>query len=218
MVCRQAGQTLKIQYNEDSVEFPSLGFSTDISKDLVIVVPDTWNCNTLEIDAAAADVQIIDLTINELDFDGASGKLILDNCNIADLDIDTASGDVEFSGVLKNLDFDAASAKFCGEFLAMPNRLNIDTMSGNMDIVLPEDCRFICELEAMNGSFNTDFSTTQENGTYIHGGTDNACQIKISAMSGDVSILKGVADPQYTATDCTETGCTETSHSHNNHH
>ena len=219
-VIKQSGQTLKIQFCEESMEFPSFGINADVSKDLVIRVPKNWNCNTLEIDAAAAEVHIYDLSINEMDFDGASGDLILDNCNIVDLDIDTASGDVEFTGTLKELDFDAASAKFYGEFLAKPNHLNLDAMSGDVELVLPEYCWFTCELETMSGSFDTDFATKQENNVYVYGGKDNACHVRISAMSGDVSILKGVSVPQSAAgngidnTNCTDSNCTDPSHDH----
>ena len=195
LVMKQSGQTLKIKFCEGSVTFPSFGIDIDISKDLVITVPADWVCNSIEIDAAAADVDIHDLQVNELDFDGASGLLILDNCKIVNLDIDTASGDVEFTGILKELDFDAASAKFSGEFFEMPNHLKLDAMSGDLDLVLPEYCWFTCELDTMSGSFDTDFVTTQENGVYIHGNKDKACHIKISALSGDVSILKGISDP-----------------------
>ena len=195
-VMKQSGQTLKIKFCEESVKLSSFGISADdVSKDLEIVVPAGWSGNSIEIDAAAADVDIRNLRMNELDFDGASGKLVLDNCEIVDLDIDTASGDVEFSGTLKDLDFDAASAKFDGEFFQMPNQLNLDAMSGDLDIVLPDYCWFTCELDTMSGRFDTDFETTQENGVYIHGNKDKACHIKISALSGDVSILKGISDP-----------------------
>ena len=194
-VMKQSGQTLKIKFCEESMKFPSFGIDIDISKDLVITVPADWACNSIEIDAAATEVDIHNLQINEMDFDGASGNLILDNCDIVDLDIDTASGDVEFSGTLKDLDFDAASAKFDGEFFQIPNQLNLDAMSGDLDIVLPDYCWFTCELDTMSGSFDTDFETTQENGVYIHGNKDKACHIKISALSGDVSILKGISDP-----------------------
>lgn len=221
MVCRQSGQTLKIEFSEEKEALKLIGNNHTVSKDLVIRVPKNWNCNNLEIDAAATDVTIQDLTVNELDFDGASGKLILDNCNIVDLDIDTASGDVDFNGILKDLEFDAASAKFYGDFRQVPNHLNMDTASGDLEIVLPEYCWFTCELDALSSRFETDFATTTENGIYIHGGKDNACHIKISALSGDVSILKGVSNPQIAAgadTDCTDSNCTDPSHGHNNHH
>ena len=201
-VIKQSGQTLKIQFSKESMEFPSFGINADVSKDLVIRVPRNWNCNNLEIDAAATDVDIRELSVNELDFDGASGKLTLKNCNIVNLDIDTASGDVEFTGILRELDFQAASAKFNGEFFQMPNHLNMETMSGDLDIVLPEYCPFACEIDTMSGSFTTDFATSQENGIYVHGSKDNACRIKVSAMSGDVSILKGVDVPVTAGENC----------------
>lgn len=195
MVCRQSGQTLKIQFCEESFKFPSLGIDTDGSKDLIITVPANWVCNKLEVDAASAEVNIHDLQINELDFDGASGNLILDNCDIVFLDIDTASGDVEFSGKLKELDFDAASANFYGEFTAYPHRMSLDAASGDMEIVLPSYSGFTCKLDSMNGSFETDFPIMKkDNSTYVCGEGDLV--IDVSAMSGDVRILKGIDAPQ----------------------
>lgn len=190
MVYKQSGQTLKIKFCEESMKFPSFGINVDVSKDLVILVPADWVCNSLEIDATSAEVEIHDLQIKELDFDGASGKFLLDNCDIVKLDIDTASGDVEFSGALKELDFDGASSNFRGEFTRAPSQLNMDTMSGDLEIILPESCGFECELDAMSGSFSSDFETETQNGIHTHG--DGACKIRISAMSGDVDILKGV--------------------------
>lgn len=194
MVCRQSGQTLKIQFSEESMKFPSFGINVDYSKDLVITVPENWIGNSLEIDAASTEVEVHDLNINELDFDGASGRLTLDNCEIVELDIDTASGDVEFTGILKELDFDAASAKFEGEFFQIPNHLNLDTMSGDLTIVLPEYCGFELTLDTMSGSFDSDFEFNTMGATYKVG--DGACKIKVSAMSGDVSILKGISEPK----------------------
>jgi len=190
MIYRQSGQTLKIQFCEESIKFPTLVTSVDVSKELFITVPADWTCNKLEIDAASTEVEVCDLKINEVNFDGASGRLNLTNCTISDLDIDTASGDVEFSGVLKELDFDAASAKFFGEFLETPDRLDLDTMSGDLEIILPENCGFTCKLDTMSGDFDSDFEFGSHDGFYIHG--DGGCQINVSAMSGDVNILKGI--------------------------
>ena len=191
MIVKQSGQTLKIQFCEESIKFPSFGINTNISKDLVITVPESWNCNNLEIDAAAAEVNIQELTIRELDFDGASGELILNNCNIENLDIDTASGDVSFSGSLEELDFDAASASFRGEFNHLPRHLDLDAMSGDLELVLPPDAGFICNLDTMSGSFDSDFSFKTHDKTYVCG--DGECKINVNGMSGNVSILKGIA-------------------------
>ena len=194
-VIKQTGQTLKIKFSEESVKLSGFSIDADISKDLIIRVPSSWNCNALEIDAAATDVTVDGLSINELDFDGASGRLTLENCNIVELDIDTASGDVEFTGILNDLDFDAASAKFYGEFYQVPNRLNLDAMSGDLTLVLPEYSGFYLEMETLSGSFDSDFDFHTMGAHYECG--DGACKIKVNAMSGDVSILKGVSASQH---------------------
>ena len=195
MVCQQYGQTLKIQYCNDSQKVRLIGINENdaVSKDLIITVPANWNCNTLEIDAAATEVTVYSLQMNELDFDGASGKLTLDNCEIGVLDIDTTSGDVEFSGRLNELDFDAASARFEGEFLNVPHGINLEAISGDLTVVLPEHSGFYLELDTVSGSFDSDFDFHTTGAHYECG--DSACKIKISAMSGDVSILKGTPTP-----------------------
>ena len=193
-VIKQSGQTLKIKFSEDSVKFSGFGTDIDFSKDLEIVVPAGWSCNSIEIDAASADVEIRNLRIDELDLDGASGFLNLDNCEIGKLDVDTASGDVEFIGTLKELDFDAASAQFNGEFFSVPSKLNLDAMSGDMTLVLPEYSGFYLELDTMSGSFDSDFDFHTMGAHYECG--NGACKIKVSAMSSDVCILKGISDPE----------------------
>ena len=190
MLCRVSGQTLKIQFSEDSIKRFGPLSNERISKNLVITVPENWKCNAIEIDAAASEVDIHDLIITELDFDCASGTLLLDNCNIKELDIDTASGDVEFTGHLEELSFDAASAKFYGEFLHTPDHLVLNTLSGNLEIILPEDSGFTLDLDTMSGSLDSDFTYGKHEDTYICG--DGTCSITVSAMSGDVQILKGV--------------------------
>ena len=194
MIVRRNGDKLTLKFCEENVFHWGIDINSNINKDLVITVPHNWSGDSFEIDTASALVEISNLQINELDFDGASGKLILSNCIIDDLDIDTASGDVEFSGVLKDLDFDSASAKFVGEFRQIPNRLNLDAMSGDMKITLPENSGFEVEHDTMSGNFQCDFPFTSNGKQYLCG--NGICKIKFSSMSGDIKILKGTSDPK----------------------
>lgn len=191
MVTKRSGDKLTLKFCEDNVANWGFGInaSTDISKDLVITVPRDWKCDTFEIDTASARVEISDLQINEVDFDGASGLCIFENCTVGEIDIDTASGDVEFSGSLEALDFDAASANFRGKLENTPSSLKMDTMSGDLDITLPEDCGFTATMDTMSGDFSSDFQTTISNGKYSYG--NGSCRISVNAMSGDVTIRKG---------------------------
>ena len=190
MVAKVSGSKLTIQYCKDG-SFLKGGFSFggSLHKDLTITVPRDWVCRELEIDAASADVEIRDMTIQEFDFDGASGRCTLTNCAVGEMSLDTASGDVTFSGTLDTLDCDSASAKLQLELRNTPRSIDMDTASGSLTLVLPEDCGFTVSLDALSGRFSSDFATTTQNGRHIYG--DGSCKINVSSMSGGVTIRKG---------------------------
>lgn len=184
----QSGNKLKIEFTNEDTFYIGIGSNELDAKDLVIYVPADWVCSSLEIDAAAADVKVSCLTIDEVEFDGASGICTFEDCHIEKLDIDTASGDVNFTGSLGILDFDAMSAKFTGTLKVAPDRIDLDTMSGDLELYLPEDCGFTLSLEAMSSDFHSDFATNTQGNEYHYG--DGRCRISVNAMSGDVAIYK----------------------------
>lgn len=212
MVWKQKNDKLSILFCEEIlVSGLGINFNSDLTKDLYIYVPRGWDCDALEIDAASATVEIYDMTIHEMDFDGASGTCDLQNCQIRDLDIDTASGDVNYSGALDTLDFDAASASFIAQLTIAPSRIDMDGMSGALDITLPEDAGFTVSMDGMSRHFSSDFDTTTRNGAHVHG--NGHCRVNVDGMSTDVTIRKQAAsaiDPtEETVVPCTEPNCTD---------
>ena len=190
MQISEIGSTVTIDYCEDMDSLVGIGKKSPDAKDLVIYVPAHWECTSLEIDAASAAVEVRDLTIGEVDFDGASALCSFENCVINDLEVDTASGDVTFSGTLRQLSFDAMSASFTGKFDNVPDRMDVDTVSGDLDIFLPEKCGFDVRMNALSSDFSSEFNVTQEADSYIYG--DRHCRISVNAMSGDVNIHKNI--------------------------
>ena len=191
MIARESSDNLKILYCDDDIglSFSMFGTNIDVIKDLTITVPRDMILESLEIDAASAEVIIRDLTIHEVSLDTASGKCQLDGCSIGELDIDTASGDIRFNGSLDMLDFDAASAEFEGILTNTPRSIKVDSLSGDIDITLPSDAGFTVSTDAMSSDFSSDFETTIRNGNYVCG--DGSCKIEYSGMSGDITIRKG---------------------------
>lgn len=217
MVCRQSGDTLAVQYCEDSISFPSLGITADVSKDLIITVPADWTCDILEIDAASASVEICNLEIGEVDFDGASGACKFSNCTVGNLSMDTVSGDVEFLGTLNALECDAISANFHGIFDHTPSSVDFTGVSGDFDITLPTNCGFTVTLDSVSGDFSSDFPTTITNGNHVHG--DGHCHINADGVSGNITIRNGGYTSKETSIPveeihCTEPGCTDPDHIH----
>lgn len=185
MVWVTSGDTLKIVSSKEDNYFRTGSIP---SKDLVIEVPRNWICGELEIETAAANVNVEMLSLEKVDFDGASGTFDFLDCSVDAMEIDTVSGDIRFSGTLNTLDCDAASAD-CEIILHNhPSRIEMDTASGDLDLTLPEDCGFTATLEALSGHLTTDFEITSiANGITSGNGSS---RIDISAMSGDVYIRK----------------------------
>lgn len=187
MICKQDGQTLKIEYcaNTTFGDLKNLKFS----KDLTILVPMDWEGRALKVDAASAKLYVQDLTIRDVESDTASGTNQFDNCTVEELDIDTASGDIRFSGSLNRLDCDSASASVYAELSNVPSEINMDTASGAVELVLPKDAGFAVKMDTMSGKFDSDFPYSTKNGVYLSG--DGACRITMSSMSGKVTIRAG---------------------------
>lgn len=217
MVCRQSGNSLSIQFCKDSVHFPSFGINGNLNKDLLILVPTDWICQGLEIDAASADVKLSDLTIHKLDFDSASGECEMVNCNVGNLELDAASGDVSFTGCLDVLDFSGASADCTMVLTNCPRSIDLDGVSGKLDLTLPSDCGFTLNTGGISCDFTTDFETTKHNGTHYHG--DGSCRIEVEALSGRVCIRDGGYKHHSTEADCPDTdNCDIHSNHHSSHH
>jgi len=211
MVWKQSDDKLTIQFCKDS---NVVGFGLhfgDGSKDLTVTVPRGWVCDSLELDTASTDLTVRDMIIREVEIDSANGTAKFENCTISSLDVDTASGDVTFTGSLNELDFEAASASFTGVLENVPNLIKMDSMSGDLTLTLPEDAGFTVSLDAMSSDFSSDFPTVKKNKSYVCG--DGRCKIDVSAMSGDVAILKSVKAAA--AEPCTIPGCTDPAHDHN---
>lgn len=189
MVLNQEGDTLKIRYCSEILGRGfGISFGTVLAKDLTIYVPIDWYCKSLEIEAASASVEINDMNIGEVDFDGASGICELENCTVGEIDIDTASGDVRFIGSLDILKCDAASASVYAVLSNIPSRLDMDMISGDLELTLPADAGFTLAMDGPSSNFTTDFETTVKNGNTVTG--DGFCRINVEALSGSVTISK----------------------------
>lgn len=190
MVWNLQDGTISIQYCKNPDRVFVFGMDTELEcKDLIIQVPRDWQCNSLEIEAASATLEVQDLTIRKMEFDGASGSCKFRNCTVDSLDLDTASGDVWFQGSLLRLECDAVSADITLELTNVPNTLDLDGVSGGLDVTLPAEAGFTVTMETLSGDFESDFDTTQRNGSYVSG--NGRCRIDVDGMSGDVTIRKG---------------------------
>lgn len=187
MVYAVSENTLKIYYCKPSIR---IGLYSTPKKDLTIVVPIDWLCNKLNIDAASADISLRNFKGITVDIDTASGTNSFQNCSISNVSIDTASGDVSYVGHVTDFDCDSASADITAVLTSLPNSINIDSASGNLDLTLPENNDgFTVKLDSLSGKFTSEFETTMSGNAYIY--KKGTCDIEIDGVSGNVTIKKG---------------------------
>lgn len=187
MVLKKDGSTLYVQYCEGAVGI-SFG-SGSLKKNLYITVPQDWECKELEIDAASATVQGEYLTVRELASSTASGTHTFTNCQVGTMKMETVSGDLNFTGTLEKLDFNGVSAQLDLALTNAPKSIELESVSGDLNLTLPESCGFTVDQDTVSGRFSSELPTTEQNGKIVY--ADGHCEIEVEGVSASVHIRKG---------------------------
>lgn len=191
MVWKQSGDTLRIQFCRSTKDW-SFGFSFGSDfiahKDLLITVPADWFCGKLKIDSVSANLDVSGITAQKLSLDNVSGECEFRDCSVQEVDLGTVSGSLSFEGSLQELDFDTVSANCTAVLSNVPREIDLDSVSGDLRLTLPESAGFTARLDSASGNISTDFPTTVSRGAHICG--DGNCEIDADTVSGDVFIYK----------------------------
>ena len=188
MVLKKSGSTLYVQYCEGAVGI-SFGSNSGLKKNLYICVPQDWECKELEIDAASATVQVENLTIEEVESSTASGAHTFTDCRVETLVMETVSGNLDFTGSLDKLDFNGVSAQANLVLSNQPKSIQLESVSGDLNLTLPEDCGFTLDKDSLSGRVSSELETTEKDGKIVHG--DGSCKIEVEGVSSSVHIRKG---------------------------
>lgn len=161
--------TLSISYSKGTI---GVGFGNwNIpSKDLVITVPKDWVCKDLEIDGAALEIDVQDLTIRNFELDGASCE-------------------VNFVGTVDKVDIDGASTDIRINSFNPVSSVQIDGASCELELALPIGCGFLVELNGLNCDFHCDLDYSNLVGAYAYG--NRQCVVNVDGISCDVTIKEG---------------------------
>lgn len=186
MVLKLDGSALYVEYSENAV---SLNFGSTHKKNLYITVPQDWVCKELEIDAASATVQAEFLTIEKVESSTASGDHTFRDCKVEKLKLETVSGNLDYSGTLDKLEFNGVSAEADIILTNHPKSIKLDSVSGDLNLTLPEGCGFTVEKDSLSGTCTTEQETVDRNGKLVHG--DGTCEIEVNGLSSSVHIRKG---------------------------
>lgn len=187
MVWKQSGDKLILQFQESGFSISLFGNNT-VSKDLTVTVPADWSCDELSIDSVSAEINAAGLVCDTMDLNNVSGTCSFEDCMVQELELETVSGKVTYTGILDSLDCDSVSADCEIHAQNSPSQIDLDGVSCDLILYLPEGCGFTVDTDSASGDFESDFSTTSKNGKYIYG--DGSCKISADSVSGDIIIRK----------------------------
>lgn len=186
MIWKQSGDKLIIQFSQP--DWGIFHFQNTYSKDLILTVPKQWFGDEVSIENVSSTIEINGLTCNEMEINSVSGKCSFRDCNVNAFNLETVSGGVDYQGQLKTLDCESVSGDCKVLVTNYPDYINLEGVSCDLTLYLPEDCGFISSMETASGDYTTDFPANYENGKMVFG--DGRCKVKISSISGDMIIRK----------------------------
>ena len=189
MVWKQSGDTLTLQFcQSNSFLGINFGFNSNISKDLVITIPEDWVASEVSIDSVSARINISDLETTELNLTNVSGYCVIANCVASNVDVETVSGEIDYTGTLSALDLESVSADCTLTLTTGARDISMECVSGDLTLYLPENQGFTAKVDGLSGDITTDFATTVSGGTHTYG--DGSCRINASGVSGNINIRK----------------------------
>lgn len=178
-----SGKELTIRYSDKTMRINDV----NSRKDLFILVPETWACDELIIDAGSADMDFSGIMISNAEINTASGSSRFDNCDVDRLEVNSASGSVQLSGTLNHFAMDAVSGEAVLDLHNNPDSIEMNTVSGDLTLHLPSDCGFTLERDSLSGSCKNDFPTDSSGNHQICG--NGSCKIQFEGVSANINII-----------------------------
>lgn len=155
--------TLKIGYGSSNLPYGAYGV-----KELLVLVPMSWNCNQLEINGAAIKINVDNLTVNNLELSGAANELT-------------------FKGKLYELEAEGSGLKLdIDSNFTAPNHVSVEGMGCNLTLTLPTKAGFDVTIEGLGVSFHSNVEYQRDGSSYTYGNKD--CKIDVSGLGCKVSV------------------------------
>lgn len=128
---------------------------------------------------------------------GAGGQLILSSTSgkitgagayAQTLKANTVSGKIALAGGFSSVDCRSTSGKVELETDAPLETANFETVSGGIELTMPENSGFTVTFEKVSGNLRSEFATVQNGQTYLY--QDGRVPIRIHTVSGDARLIK----------------------------
>ena len=194
MISDRSGQNINIEIEHKKRLF---SFVNPERLYLDIYIPKSYG-HKITLAEVSGDVEIKDLQLRSIEFALVSGDLLAENLT-AEMEIVSVSGDL----ILNNIKGDIVAATVSGDidvdFADLGNKIELNSVSGNVDLKLPTDSCFDLYFESKSGRLDTvsslsssTFKVVEESEDVTRISNEQQCdditEIYVNTVSGDLDI------------------------------
>lgn len=146
------------------------------------------NCsfNSASVNTVSGNINIYGLSADKLNTAVTSGQIKMDNIKANTLNLNSVSGDIDMQGSANRIEANTVSGNTNLYLNSIVKKIDMDTVSGDTTVSVPEGNGFTAETETVSGSFNCDFPTNSSDGEYIY--SSGEAEFEFSSISGNVYI------------------------------
>ncbi len=195
------GKTLRVKYAAAGIRMlPSL------NKQLTVLLPEGLRLDDIKISVASAQVEADGIDADEIHIQSASGRIALRQHGSAEtVKVDTASGGVAIAVAeadklhlntasgqvivdarqVDEVKVNTASGEVMLQFAEMPDKVDVDAVSGNVTLLMPKAAGFTAEVDSLSGRVGGGLRVEKvDDDTYRYG--NGKCRIDVDTVSSNV--------------------------------
>lgn len=140
-------------------------------------------------DVSSGSIKIKAETAGDITTECTSGSIDITVGTAKTVSADTSSGKINITAdKADSVTTDATSGNTELRLANMPANTKLEATSGDIELFIPENSDFKCDVTATSGDFDSDLSLSKNGDTYTAGAGTNS--VTIDTTSGDVKIKK----------------------------
>lgn len=180
--------TYTLRNGELTITFAQQGLKTfSKTKNLTVQLPAELVLNEIEVDTVSAAVEVTGGTAIELNLESTSGNFLA-NGSFGKVSAETISGEVTLEGSFASIEVDTTSGNLTVEESGTLAKLDVETVSGDVELSLPATAAFDLHYETASGELDSGgFALKQTSGeNYTVGGGGN--RFEVETVSGNLTL------------------------------
>jgi len=134
--------------------------------------------NDVNISTTSGKITTTSVRAGKLDTSSVSGDTSISESHITTLDASTTSGKTNASGEFQRVDVSSVSGSTTIKNTTVPDRINISSVSGSIDVYIPNNGDIAVSHSAVSGRFSSEVPVIMQNGA----------PFSFSSVSGNTNI------------------------------